>query len=265
VTSTRRPLSRGALALLPLLSGMMVSISARADDAPPPPPQGIWTGKGQAGYTSSQGNSQAKSATAAIDMSLLEDPWKHAFHLEGLYGQSAGVTSAERWATEWQSNYDFTKDVYGFGGLRFQHDLYNGFLYQESVTAGAGYKVFDTDRMKLDVQVGAGYKKLRPQVLTKDAAGEVTSRTLQPIESEAIGTVGVNYSQTLTSTTTLTDKLLVETGSNDTLVTNALALALKISTKLALSVGYTLQNNSSPPAGAKKLDTLETLNLVYSF
>jgi len=40
---------------------------------------------------------------------------------------------------------------------------------------------------------------------------------------------------------------------------------VKVSTKLALSVGYAVQDNSSPPAGLKKIDTLETVNLVYSF
>jgi putative salt-induced outer membrane protein len=254
---------RGDLALALALTAAGCA-AARADDAPPPP-QGVWTGKGQAGYTSSQGNSEAKSANAALDMSLLEDAWKHAFHLGGLYGQSAGIVAAERWDTNWQSNYDFTKDFYGFGGLRYEHDLFSGFLAQESVTGGVGYKVFDTDRIKLDAQIGAGYKRLRPEVLTRNALGEVTLRTLEPWESNAIGTLGVNYSQVLTASTTLSNKLLVEAGSNDTLVTDALALAVKISTKLALSVGYTLQNNSTPPAGAKKLDTLETLSLVYSF
>jgi len=40
---------------------------------------------------------------------------------------------------------------------------------------------------------------------------------------------------------------------------------VKISTKLALSVGYTVQDNTKPPAGLKRVDTLETVNLVYSF
>jgi putative salt-induced outer membrane protein YdiY len=75
----------------------------------------------------------------------------------------------------------------------------------------------------------------------------------------------VNYSQALTGTTTLTDKLLVESGSSDTLITNALALAVKVSTKLALSVGYTTIDNTKPPAGLKRIDTLETVNLVYAF
>jgi putative salt-induced outer membrane protein len=235
-----------------------------ADD-PPPPPQDVWTGKGQAGYVSSQGNSDAKSANAAIDAAFLDGPWKHAFHLGGLYGESAGIVSAERWDTGWQSNYDLTPQLYTFGGLRYQRDMFSGFQYQESLTGGLGYKIFDTDTTKLDVQAGAGYKRLRPEDLIKDDAGAVVQRIPLTAESGAIGTLGVNYSQALTGTTTLTDKLLIESGSSDTLTTNALAVAVKVSKKLALSVGYTVTDNSKPPAGLKKIDTLETVNLVYAF
>ncbi len=45
-------------------------------------------------------------------MAFLNDPWKHAFHLGGLYGQSAGIVSAERWDTSWQTNYNLTPDLY---------------------------------------------------------------------------------------------------------------------------------------------------------
>jgi hypothetical protein len=30
-------------------------------------------------------------------------------------------------------------------------------------------------------------------------------------------------------------------------------------------IGYNTQHNSKPPAGLKKLDSLETINVVYSF
>jgi putative salt-induced outer membrane protein len=242
----------------------LTPVIALADD-PPPPPQDVWTGKGQAGYVSSQGNSDAKSANAAIDAAFLDGPWKHAFHLGGLYGESAGIVSAERWDTGWQSNYDLTPQLYTFGGLRYERDMFSGFQYQESLTAGLGYKIFDTNTTKLDIQAGAGFKRLRPEDLIKDAAGAVVQRIPLTAESGAIGTLGVNYSQALTGTTTLTDKLLIESGSSDTLTTNALAVAVKVSAKLALSVGYTVTDNSDPPAGLKKIDTLETVNLVYAF
>ena len=59
--------------------------------------------------------------------------------------------------------------------------------------------------------------------------------------------------------------MLVNSGSINTLATNTLALTVKMSTKLALSLGYNVQDNTSPPPGLKKVDTLETVNLVYAF
>jgi putative salt-induced outer membrane protein len=247
--------------LLPLT--MLAPIVAWADD--PAPPQDVWTGKGQAGFVASQGNTQAQTANAALDMALVNGDWKHAFHLGGLYGESAQIVSAERWDSGWESDYSLSKMVFAFGALRYAHDMFSGFQYQASATGGIGYKIADSANTKFDVQVGAGYRKLRPEELTKDAAGEVTSRTLEPGESSAVFTFGANYLQQLTATTTLTDKLLVEAGANDTMTTNTLALVVKVSGKLALSVGYNIQNNSNPPPGLKKLDSLETVNLVYSF
>ncbi len=243
---------------------VLTPVVALCDDAPPPP-QDVWTGKGQAGYVSSQGNTQSKSANAALDMSHLDGTWSHIFHLGGLYGQSTGVLSAERWDTRWQSNYNLTEDLYAFGALSYLHDMFSGFDYQASASTGLGYKFINTDTTKLSAQLGVGYQVLRPEDITKDAAGNVIARTLQPSQTGVIGTAGLVYSQALTKTTTLSDNLLVTAGSIDTLLTNALALTVKMSTKLALSVGYAIQDNTKPPSGLKKLDTLDTVNLVYAF
>jgi putative salt-induced outer membrane protein len=234
-----------------------------ADD--PPPPNGVWTGKGQAGFVGSQGNTDAESINAAIDMALVDNQWKHALHFGALYGESSGITAAERWDALWQTNYSLTSDLYTFGALRYEHDDFSGFEYQGSATAGLGYKILNTDATKLSGQVGVGYRKSQPEELTKDAEGAVISRTLEPSTSDAILTAGLDFSQVITSTTNLTNKFLMETGSSDTLYTDALALTIKMSGKLALSVGYSVQDNTNPPAGLKKLDTVETVNLVYSF
>lgn len=42
-------------------------------------------------------------------------------------------------------------------------------------------------------------------------------------------------------------------------------LAVKMSTKLALTVGYGVTDNTNPPAPLKKVDTISTVNLQYSF
>ncbi len=248
-----------------LMAIVLLPMVALADDppAPPPPPMGVWTGSGQFGFMDSHGNSNAKSANAALDMSYLQDAWKHTLHLDLLYGESADITSAERYDALWQTNYNLNSTLYTFGAARYGRDLFDGFQYQASGTAGLGYKLFDTDAIKLSVQVGAGYMASRPELI--QTVGTVTYRTPLETQNYAVGTVGLDYSQKLTSSTTLSDTLLVNAGGPNTLITNTLALAVKMSKKLALSLGYNVQDNTQPPPGTKSLNTVETINLVYSF
>jgi putative salt-induced outer membrane protein len=254
------PTSRTFACLLALVP----ALSVWADEAPPPP-QDVWIGKGQLGFLSSHGNSDAESLNGNIDMLRYDGPWKNEFYVGGLYGKNSGIVSAERWETRGQSNYTLSGDLFVFGGLRYEHDLFDGFQYQASVTSGLGYKLLNSDDTKLTLQVGAGYRSLRPETIVKDPDGQVTSRTPLETMGNAIGTVGVDFSHAFTKTTVLTNKFLTEAGSDNTLLHDELALTVKMSDKLALSVGYTVSDNTKPPAPLKKVDTTESVNLVFAF
>jgi putative salt-induced outer membrane protein len=241
------------------------ALSAWADAPAPPPPMGVWIGKGQFGFLNSHGNSNAESINGNIDMSRHDGAWKNEVYVAGLYGKSAGVVSAERWETRLQSNYTFSDDVFAFGGLRYEHDMFDGFQYQASATAGVGEKFIDTVDTKLTAQIGVGYRRLRPELIFKNPDGVVTARELQDASGEAIGTAGLDFSHAFTKSTVLTDKFLVEAGSSNTLIHDEIAVNVKMSEKLALSVGYAITDNTHPPGTIKKLDTVETVNLVFSF
>jgi len=238
--------------------------TARADDAPPPTPEG-WSGKGQLGFLSTHGNTSSDSANAKLDLTYLEEPWKHTLSLLGFYGKSGDIVSAERFEAQLQSNYDLTSRLYAFGMLHYTHDEFNGFVYQAEATVGLGYKILDTNADKLSVQLGPGYQRLRPEDLHKDADGAVIQRTPGDTESGAIASFGASYEHDFNANTKLTDKLLIESGAANTSVENDLSVQVKMSAKLALAAGWTIQNNSKPPAGLKSEDTSETLSLVYSF
>jgi len=237
-----------------------------ADDAPaPPPPQHQWIGKGQFGFLESKGNSDAESINGSIDLTRYDDGFKNAFYVGGLYGKSAGIVSAERLEARGQTDYAITPHAFAFGGLRYEHDLFDGFQYQASLTAGFGYTFIDSLDDKLAAQIGAGYRRLRPETILKDDRGVVISRTPEDASGEAIATAGIDYLHKFTPTTTLTNKFLLEHGSTNTLAHDEIALAVKMSSKLALSVGYAVTDNSKPPAPLKKVDTVTTVNVVFSF
>ncbi len=242
------------------------ALYAWADDAPaPPPPMGVWIGKGQFGFLNSRGNSEAESINGNIDVLRYDGAWKNEIYLGGLYGRSSGIVSAQSWEARSQSNYTVSGDLFAFGGLRYERDSFNGFQYQASATAGMGYKFIDTNDTKLSGQIGAGYRRLRPEDIFKDATGAVTSRVPHDATGEAIGTAGLDFSHSFNKSTSLTNKFLAESGADNTLLHDEIALAVKMSEKLSLSVGYAITDNTSPPPTLKKLDTVATVNLVFAF
>jgi putative salt-induced outer membrane protein len=255
---------RSRLPAVVLTVGFAAS-TALADDAPPPPPAQGWSGKGQLGYVMSRGTSDTDSANAKLDLADLAGDWKYTFHLEGLYGRSGEITSAEQWATLMQADFQITPRAFGFAALHYLQDEFSGFQYQGSVTTGLGYKLLDTSSDKFTPQIGIGYRRLRPELLVMDADGAVIARTPGESSGNLIGTAGFDFLHIFNASTKLTDKFLLETGSDNTSLEDDLALVVNMSKKLALSAGFTFQDNTSPPVGLKKINTLTTLNLVYSF
>ena len=256
----------------PLITAILVASAgsaALADDAPPPPPQDTWFGKGQVGFLESKGNSNAESINGNVDTSRIDGPWKNEIILAALYGKNNGIVSAERYEAREQTNYNFTPRMFAFGGLRYEHDLFDGFQYQASAAAGLGYKLIDGKDTTLSAQIGAGFRQIRPEILLTAPSGEVTARYPQDTTRSGIGTAEVDFMHKFSSTTTLTDKYYMEAGAGNTMLQNNLQLAVKMTTKLALAVGYQVIDNTNPPPGSmpplKKVDQLTTVNLQYSF
>jgi putative salt-induced outer membrane protein len=253
------------IAALPVLAAA-AAMTAHADDSPPPP-EHTWIGKGQFGFLESKGNSNAESINGNIDFTRYDAPWKNEITLLGLYGKNNGIVSAERFEAREQTNYNVTSNIFAFGALRYEHDLFDGFEFQRSITAGLGYKVFDTKTTALSFQAGAGYRQIRPETLNynQNGNGEVISRIPLGQTNEAIGSLEIDFMHKFNDATTLTNKLYGEYGSMNTMATDQIQLAVKMTTKLALVLGYTIIDNTDPAPGLKKVDQLTTVNLQFSF
>ena len=223
-----------------------------------------WAGKGEAGVLISRGNTDSTSANAKLAIAREEGVWKNSFALAFLYGKTASFTTAQHVEAKWETDRKISDRMFWFGALRGEQDKFSGFAYQATLSTGIGYKFIDTDATKLAGTFGVGYRRLRPELLTKDAAGHVIAREKLDSEGDAVATAGLDFSHALTANTKVLNKFAVETGSKNTLVANDLALQVSMSDALALSVGYGIRYNTDPPAGAKKSDQLTTLNLVYN-
>ncbi len=248
--------------LLLAASGGMPRIAA-AEDAAAPATEPDWALRTVVGYSKTSGNTDNSAANALFHMAHVMGKWKLLFGLEGLYGSTRGETTAQAWATYLQANYNITPRFYWYIGGRYDDDRFSGFAYQEAVKSGVGYKFVDTDATKLTMQMGAGYRTLRPEILVKDDLGAVISRTEQPVESEAIFDAGLAYEHSFNEYTKLLAAVTVQAGSQNTLTNANVALQVKMTDRLSLTAAYKLIDNSNPPPGSGPRDTLTTLGLTY--
>jgi putative salt-induced outer membrane protein len=216
------------------------------------PASAQWTGKGEAGVAIANGNSDTRTANAKVAVGHKAGNMEYTLGFAGLYVRTGGDTTARRWESMFQDRYSFgAGHTYWFGGARYEVDHFSGFAHQGVLDTGIGHKFIDTDATKLSSQVGAGYKFWQ----TLDVPGDK--------DSSIAGTAALDFSQKLTATTSLTNKFGAEVTSDNNFLQDELALAVKMSDRLALSLGYAVRHNSDPPPGFKKTDTLSTMNLVY--
>ena len=225
------------------------------------PAHADWTGKGEAGLVIASGNTDTETANAKMQLVNQSDDWKHAFGGAALYASDDEGKTANRWEVFGQSEWSFTKRNFVFGAGRYEQDEFSGFEYQATASAGVGRRFIDSNVTKFVGTIGAGYKFFE----TRDALDEETGVLLERgrSDSEVVFRGTLDFDRKLTATTSVINKFIIESGADNTFFQNDLALQVKMTDVLALAVGYSVRQNSNPPAEFKKTDTLTTINLVY--
>jgi putative salt-induced outer membrane protein len=260
-----------------MASALLAACASFGVQAQSAPNNGGWSGSGEFGFASSTGNSRSENLNAKLGLNQENDQWKNSFFVDGLRSKSQQTVEDEAGNTIKQFNttanrYDGGASVgykldprsYIVGAARYEHDDFGANLWQGIVSLGYGYIALKDERNELSFEVGPGYKRYRPAD-THIIVDNESVAVRQPTESEMVGRGLVNYKYKLTENTSFDDTLLVEAGSKNTYLQNDAGLAVSMTRKLALKVGFQVRHNTDVLPGTKNTDTLTTTNLVYSF
>jgi putative salt-induced outer membrane protein len=225
-----------------LLAGLLAVESACAD----------WSGKGTFGGVLARGNTDTETINLVIDVQNQLERWTHKAGATMLRTVTDDVTSADRWELRGETQYSLTPRSYIFGALRYEDDAFTDFEYQATASGGYGYRFIMTDATKLEGQIGPGFRQTE-QRLTGEKNEDLIARG------------ALNFEHKLTDTTLVYDRLLVESGSDNTFVQNALGVEVKINDTFALGLDYTVRHNTDVLPGSEETDQVLTANLVYGF
>lgn len=225
------------------------------------PAHADWRGKGETGLVLASGNTDTQTANAKLEAITETSDWKLALGGAALYASDEEGKTANRWNVFSQLDWSFTKRNFLFGAGRYEEDEFSGFQYQAAASYGFGRRFFDAPATKATGTIGAGYKFFE----TRDSFDEVTGALIEEGESnrEVIVRATLDFDHEFTPTTNLINRLIVESGADNTFVSNDLSLQVKMNEVLALAVGFAVRHNTQPPQDFQETDTLTTINLVY--
>ncbi len=231
------------LRLVPAMTlGWLISTTATAD----------WSGKGELGGVLARGNTDTDTVSANLDLKNERGRWTNKAGGSLLRTVNEGVTAADRWELRGETEYSLSDRSFVFGSLRYEDDAFTDFDYQAAGSAGYGRHFIRTEATKLNGRVGIGYRRSELR-----ATGDS--------ENDAILRAALDFERRLTATTSLYDRLLIESGSDNTFLQNRLGLEVKINSALALGLSYDLRRNSDVLPGTDRTDQVLTANLVYGF
>lgn len=238
-----------------ILAGGLVLLATSVyaqDDAEEETPLG-WSGVGELGYVKTSGNTDSSALNLKLEFIRTTEHWRYRFAGTALTTSEDGTKENERYTAEAQADRKLNNKSYVFGVYRYDADKFGSYDPSQSVTVGYGRELMNSEKHILKAEIGAGYRSQKETV-----SGEKVD--------DAIIRILLDDSWQVFSTTAWTNRLLIETGSDNTFTQWNTGLAVSMNARFALKFGFELRNNSTVPAGdSKKTDTVTSANLVYKF
>ena len=210
-----------------------------------------FSGKAGLGFLATSGNSDSESLNVNLDMWWNYAPWSHSLSGIAIKASASGETTAEAYGASWQTKYALTERSYVFGLLSWDRDEFSAYEQQTRETLGYGRTLIDRTDHLLNAEVGVGAR----QADLRDGTSQ----------NDSILYLGGDYRWTISETSEFVQTLSVEHGSDNTYIEAMSSLSAKMRDNLALTLSFTVKNNSDVLPGTEKTDTFTAVALTYDF
>jgi putative salt-induced outer membrane protein len=212
-----------------------------------------WSGAGEVGFVHTSGNTNSTALNVSLGIVRTTEKWRYRFAGTVLMTSEDGNKDNERYTAEAQADRKLGEKSYLFGVYRYDADKFGSYDPSQTFTIGYGRELMKSEKHVLKGEIGGGYRKLKERL-----TGET--------ESDAILRILLDDAWQVFSTTAWTNRLLIETGSNNTFTQWNTGLTVSMTDAFAVKLGFELRNNSNvPPGDTEKTDTVTSVNLVYNF
>lgn len=236
-------------AFRPLLLGLSL---VAADTVLAADTDGDWNGSADVGFTNITGNSNSSSLLAATRMARTDGRFKHNLEARAKNTEESGLRTAEAYRFSGKEDVSFSKRDYLYISTTWDKDRFSGYDWQLSASIGYGRKLIDTERHRLSMEVGPGY---RHDELPAAGGSDET----------ATAHAAAKYEWDVSESTRFLQVFEGDRGEDNALTRSVSELAIKLNSSLAFKASLEVKRNSEPPAGTRNSDRTTMLALAWTF
>lgn len=242
--------------IAPSLLAAGLASAAAAEEPPKPPP--IWSGKAEASYVATSGNSDAKTLGAAGEVLYAPGIWNFKLSLGFIRSETDGVESARSFEGALRAARKLTPRLEIYGLLGYRENKFSGIDHQWAGEVGAAYQFLSGDPHSLKVEAGLGYTKER-RILPQDEFEDRNFTTARAgLEYKWKFSKTGEFSEEASFTEDLKD-------SKDWRFADKVSLSAGLTTVLSVKLSYAWLTLNQPVPGKKKTDTITSAALVAKF
>ncbi|HET6655266.1 MAG TPA: DUF481 domain-containing protein, partial [Gammaproteobacteria bacterium] len=177
--------------------------------------------------------------------------WYHLGSIEKIRASEGGDVTASSVQAEAQSDYLFTPNNYVFAHLGYSNNEFSGIERRTSETVGYGRRLLHTPTQTWSAQLGVG---ARQEHIQNDGS-----------RNSAVVQLATSYSWQFGESSSLSEGIVVERGTDNTRIESATSLTVKMIDNFSLVLAYTIKHNSQVPPQTVKTDRYTSVSLEYTF
>jgi len=215
-----------------------------------------WSGNAELGFIETSGNSDTQSLNGKFAVARERGDYKIGLKTEALTSKENGDTSKEKYTAELKTEYSLGDFDYLTSNIHYEDDRFSGFEYQYTLSAGYGYRAWNDENGKLDLEIGPGYR--RSVLDQRDEDGE-------KVEDEAVGRAALNLEVNIGDNAKFTEVITIEGGESNVIYKSDMGLQSTLVGALAMKINYQVKYTEEVPEDTENTESQVGVTLVYSF
>lgn len=211
----------------------------------------LWKGQIELGAFRATGNTNNFGFTGALKLERKGIDWQHTVLLNADYQEDGDTVTREQYGASYQPRYTLDEDLFTYGRLQYEKDPIQGFQDRYSLSGGLGYRVLDRQGLTLSVEAGPAVRR--------------TNYVIGPTETAWSTLASLDFDWAVNSAIKLTEDASTYVEADNSTFTSLTGIEAGMARGLKARLSYSIEHETSPPAGTIRTDTISRFSLVYGF